>query len=167
MRKVQTGTLIFFSGKMGAGKSTCSKQVSQDRNAVLISEDEWLSTLYPNQISSFEDYLHYSVMLKSLIKAHVADILKTGTDVVMDFPANTVNQRKWFRELISDANAEHELIYLKASNEICLEQIMKRRIEKPERALYDTESMFNEVTQYFQEPDRSEGFNIRVVERNG
>jgi tRNA A37 threonylcarbamoyladenosine biosynthesis protein TsaE len=31
--KVEIGTLILFSGKMGAGKSTKSKQVSQDRNA--------------------------------------------------------------------------------------------------------------------------------------
>jgi len=34
------GTLIFFCGKMGAGKSTQSKKVAHDRNAVLISEDE-------------------------------------------------------------------------------------------------------------------------------
>ena len=155
-----------FTGKMGAGKSTKSKQVSQERNAVLISEDEWLSTLYPNQITSFEDYLHYSSLLKPLVKAHVVNILKTGTDVVMDFPANTVNQRKWFKELISEANAPNELIYLSVSNDICLKQIEKRRIELPERAIYDTESMFNEVTKYFQEPEQSEGFNIQVEERN-
>lgn len=52
------------------------------------------------------------------------------------------------------------------SNDICLKQIEKRRIELPERAIYDTESMFNEVTKYFQEPDQSEGFNIQVKERN-
>jgi predicted kinase len=163
---VQTGTLILFSGKMGAGKSTKSRQVSRDRNAVLISEDEWLSALYPNLITSFEDYLQYSSLLKPLVKAHVVNVLKTGTDVVMDFPANTVNQRKWFKELISEANAPNELIYLNVSNDICLKQIEKRRVEHPERAIFDTESMFNEVTRYFQEPEQSEGFNIHVVERN-
>jgi predicted kinase len=90
---VQIGTLILFSGKMGSGKSTKSKQISRDRNAVLISEDEWLSTLYPNKIASFDEYLHYSSLLKPLIQTHVVNILKTGTDVVMDFPANTVNQK--------------------------------------------------------------------------
>jgi len=160
------GTLILFSGKMGAGKSTKSKQVYQERNAVLISEDEWLSTLYPNQITSFDDYLHYSSILKPLIKTHVVNILKTGTDVVMDFPANTVNQRKWFKEILSEANAPNELIYLNVRNDICLKQIEKRRIEQPERAVYDTESMFNEVSKYFQEPEQNEGFNIQIVERN-
>lgn len=155
-----------FSGKMGAGKSTKSKQVSQERNAVLISEDEWLSTLYPDKITSFEEYLHYSSLLKPLVKAHVVNILKAGTDVVMDFPANTVNQRKWFKELIRESNAPNELIYLNISNEICLKRIEKRRIECPERAIYDTESMFNEVTEYFQEPGKNEGFNLTVVEEN-
>ena len=163
---MQVGTLILFSGKMGAGKSTKSKQVSQERNAVLISEDEWLSKLYPNQITSFDDYLHYSSLLKPLVKSHVLDILKTGTSVVMDFPANTVNQRKWFKELITEANAPNELIYLNVSNDVCLGQIEKRRLEQPERTIYDTESMFIEVTKYFQEPDQSEGFNLQVVDRN-
>ena len=163
---MQVGTLILFSGKMGAGKSTKAKQISQERNAVLISEDEWLSKLYPNQITSFDDYLHYSSLLKPLVKSHVLDILKAGTSVVMDFPANTVNQRKWFKELIIEANAQNELIYLNVSNDVCLRQIEKRRVEQPERAIYDTESMFLEITKYFQEPDQSEGFNLQVVDRN-
>jgi len=163
---VQVGTLILFSGKMGAGKSTKSKQISQERNAVLISEDEWLSKLYPNQITSFDDYIHFSSLLKPVVKSHVLNILKTGTSVVLDFPANTVKQRKWFKELITEANAPNELVYLKVSDDVCLRQIEKRRLEQPEREKYDTESMFTEVTKYFQEPDQSEGFKLQVLERN-
>jgi len=37
---------------MGAGKSTKSKEFAFDNNAVLLSEDEWLSILYPQQILS-------------------------------------------------------------------------------------------------------------------
>jgi len=161
----QIGTLIFFCGKMGSGKSTKSKQVALDRNAVLLSEDEWLSSLYPNRIVSFDDYLKYSALLKPLIKTHVSNILKSGANVVMDFPANTVNQRKWFADLVSTAHAPHELIYLKVSNERCLRQIAQRRIEQPDRANFDTESVFNEVTKYFEEPRQNEGANIHVVER--
>jgi len=163
---VQAGTLILFSGKMGAGKTTKSKQVSLDRNAVLISEDEWLSKLYPKLITSFSDYRYYSSLLKPLVKSHVLDILRTGTSVVMDFPANTVTQRKWFKGLITEANAPNELIYLKVSDVVCLRQIEKRRIEQPERAIFDTEAMFIEVTKYFQEPEQGEGFNLQVVDEN-
>ena len=84
-----TGKLYFFCGKMGAGKSTKSKQVTIERNAVLLSEDEWLAELYPNKIASFNDYIHYSSLMKPLVRSHVQRILLTGTNVVMDFPANT------------------------------------------------------------------------------
>ena len=96
----EKGTLIFFCEKMGAGKSTKSKLMASEKNAVLLSEDDWLSSLYPQQISTFDNYLKYSARLKPLVKSHVQNILSTGTNVVMDFPANTVGQRKWFLNLV-------------------------------------------------------------------
>jgi len=162
----EQGTLIFFCGNMGAGKSTLSKKTSVERNAVLISEDEWLESLYPKQILSFEDYLKYSSQMKPLVKSHVTRILKTGTNVVMDFPANTLNQRQWFRDLLSEAGSPHELIYLKSSDELCLNQIAQRRVEQPARAAFDTEATFHHVTKYFQEPQQNEGFNTIVLARD-
>ncbi|RIN87776.1 AAA family ATPase, partial [Mammaliicoccus sciuri] len=50
------GTLYFFTGKMGAGKTTMSKQLTNEKNAVLLSEDEWLESMYPNKIKTIEDY---------------------------------------------------------------------------------------------------------------
>ncbi|WP_324187597.1 AAA family ATPase [Thiomicrorhabdus heinhorstiae] len=39
------GTLVFFCGKMGVGKSTKAQQISHDGGAVLLSGDEWLMSL--------------------------------------------------------------------------------------------------------------------------
>jgi predicted kinase len=157
------GTLILFCGKMGAGKSTQSKVIASEQNAVLLSEDEWLSSLYPQQVSSFDDYLKYSALLRPLIKSHVQNILSTGTNVVMDFPANTKKQRKWFLNLASEIGANHQLIYLNVSDDLCLKQIEKRRTEQPERAAFDTEAVFTHVTKFFEEPSQSEGLNIKVI----
>ncbi len=156
----QTGTLYFFCGKMGAGKSTKSKHLAQEKQAVLLSEDEWLSSLYPNQITSFEDYLTFSMQLKPLVKKHVQNILCVGTDVVMDFPANTLKLRKWFLHIALEVNAPHELIYLHLEDEQCLRQIAQRRKEQPERAAFDTEEMFNHLTRFFEAPKASEGLTI-------
>jgi len=161
----QLGTLYFFCGKMGAGKSTKSKQVATDKHAVLLSEDEWLSSLYPNQIESFEDYLKFSAQIKPLMKEHVQNILSVGTDVVMDFPANTQKQRKWFLDIVSEVNASHQLIFLNLNDEQCLRQIEQRRSEQPERAAFDTEAVFAHVTKFFEAPEASEGLN--VVEFSG
>jgi shikimate kinase len=160
------GTLIFFCGKMGAGKSTKSQQLALNRNAVLISEDEWLASLYPSQIASFEDYIKFSSQLKPLVKSHVQNILCSGTNVVMDFPANTISQRKWFKAIVSEIDAPHELIYLNTSEEICLRQIAQRCIERPERTKFDTEEIFHHVTSFFEEPSAEEGLNIKRIERN-
>ena len=157
---MNSGTLIFFCGKMGSGKSTKSKQVTTERNAVLISEDDWLATLYPGEISTLDEYLHYSKRLKPLLHTHVENLLRTGTNVVMDFPANTKRQRAWFKQLISSAEVPYELYYLEASDELCLKQIAQRQIEQSQRAIFDTEAVFNQVNKHFEPPHESEGLKI-------
>jgi predicted kinase len=160
------GVLTFFCGKMGAGKTTKSREISQERNAVLLSEDEWLSSLYPNRIKTLSDYIEYSGLLKPQMKRLIQSILASGANVVMDFPANTIQQRDWFKAIFSEIQAQHELVYIDQPNEICLEQIAKRRIEQPERAATDTEEMFELVSKYFVAPTSDEGFNTTVISVN-
>jgi predicted kinase len=160
------GILIFFCGKMGSGKSTLSRKMSEELNAILLSEDEWLSTIYPEEIQNFDDYIKYSRRLKPLLKTHVRNILKAGLSVVMDFPANTINQRVWFKEIFLFENIPHKLIYLDVDDKTCLEGIRKRRQTNPERAQFDTEDVFQHVTSFFQPPSPDEGFFIEVVHRD-
>ncbi len=160
----QKGTLTFFCGKMGAGKTTKSKTLALEKNAVLISEDDWLSAHYPDQIYSFDDYMTHSARIKPFVKLHVQSILKTGTNVVMDFPANTIHQRAWFNQLCSEAECNHALIYLDLSNEQCLLHIAKRRTEQPERAQFDNEAVFYHVTNFFEPPSQNEGLNMVHIE---
>lgn len=159
------GTLVFFCGKMGAGKSTFSQKISQELNAILISEDDWLSTLYSEEINNFDDYLKYSKRLKSLLKAHITSILNMGISIVMDFPANTINQRAWFKDIFLTEGIPHRLIYLDVEEQTCLKQIAKRRQTNPERAIFDTEEVFRHVTSFFQPPSTDEGFSIEVIKR--
>ncbi|MBV7298153.1 AAA family ATPase [Enterovibrio paralichthyis] len=161
------GKLLFFCGKMGAGKSTKSKSLAAENSAILISEDDWLSAHYPGQIQTFDDYIKYSILIKPFVKRHVQNLLKLGVNVVMDFPANTVKQRAWFTTLCHETNCEHQLWYLDLSDEQCLSQIAKRRTEQPQRAHFDTEAVFHHVTQYFDPPTEGEGLNLVRVAANG
>ncbi|WKD49855.1 AAA family ATPase [Microbulbifer spongiae] len=163
---MKMGKLTFFAGKMGAGKSTKSFDISRRSNAVWISEDEWLASVYPNRISTLDDYIHYSSTLKPQIKKLVQTILQTGTDVVMDYPANTVAQRDWFKSIFSEIEAPHELVYIDLPDAVCLKQIAKRRTENPERAKTDTIEMFEAVTKHFVEPSSLEGFNMVTIKYN-
>lgn len=150
---------------MGAGKTTLSHEIAESIGAIRLSEDEWLEFLFPNEINGFDDYIKYSARLKPILKSHVRNILNSGVSVVMDFPANTVKQRAWFKEIFSDDQIPHKLIYIDASDQLCLSQIQSRRIKQPERAQFDTEAVFNQVNSFFQPPSQKEGFNIEVVSR--
>jgi len=154
------GTLYFFSGKMGAGKSTKAKEIEQTENAVLLSEDEWLEKLYPKQIYNFDDYLNYSKLIKPLLKEHIQRILKVGSNVVLDFPGNTTIQRKWLLSIASEINANHKLIFLNINDDQCLKRINKRRNEEPAREQFDTKETFEYVSSFFEPPKFSEGLNI-------
>ncbi|WP_027329486.1 AAA family ATPase [Marinimicrobium agarilyticum] len=160
------GVLTFFCGKMGAGKTTKSREISQERNAVLLSEDEWLSSMYPNSIESLDDYIKYAGRLKPQMKKLVQSILVSGANVVMDFPANTIPQREWFKSIFSEIQAPHELIYIDQPNEVCLGRVAQRRIEEPQRMATDTEEMFELITKYFVAPTSDEGFNTTVIVEN-
>ncbi|WP_256498805.1 ATP-binding protein [Chroococcidiopsis sp. CCNUC1] len=159
------GTLIFFCGKMGSGKSTKAMELAHESDVILLSEDEWLSALYPEEIQVFDDYLKYSARLKPLLKKHVQNLLNSGITVVMDFPGNTPTQRAWFKEIFSDSDIPHKLYYLEASDELCLKQLERRRKIDPSRADFDTEMVFHEVNSYFQPPTESEGFELQIVRR--
>jgi predicted kinase len=159
------GTLKFFCGKMGAGKSTKSQQIARELDAILLSEDDWLATIYPEEIRNFGDYIKFSSRLKPLLLDHVRSILNAGISVVMDFPANTTSQRKWFKEVLSNSGIPHKLIFLDVDDHLCLEQIKRRRETHPERAQFDTEEVFYQVTSYFERPSEEEGFEIEIVRR--
>ncbi|MCD6006360.1 ATP-binding protein [Halomonas sp. IOP_6] len=120
------GTLIFFCGKMGAGKSTLSVSIARERGAVLLSEDDWLAILFPGEINDFNDYISYSSRLKPLLRKHVEQILLAGTTVVLDFPGNTRKQRAWFKDIYSQRGISHELYYVMAEDEVCLKQLKQR-----------------------------------------
>ncbi len=159
----EKGTLIFFCGKMGAGKTTYSRRLASKLNAAFLSEDDWLSAIYPEEINTFEDYIKYSSRLKPLLVGHVQTILQAGVSVVMDFPGNTKKQRAWFKEIFFEDQIPHKLIYLQAKDQLCLKRLEQRRQDSPEHARFDTEEVFHQVTSYFQAPTDDEEFNIEVL----
>lgn len=156
-----SATLHFLCGKMAAGKTTLSRQLAAEHQAVLICEDLWLQRMYPVEITTFEDYLHYSERLKTLVAPHVTELLSKDVSVVMDFPANVPVARLWVRSIFEAANANHLLHFVNTPNERCIEQLQKRNREKPEGSMEMTVEQFEYVTSLFIAPQEAEGFRIQ------
>ena len=96
-------TLHLLCGKIAAGKSTLARRLAAAPATVLIGEDQWLSTLFPGEIATLEDYVRCSGRLGEAMSPHVEALLKAGLSVVLDFPANTVRRRKWMRGIFEAA----------------------------------------------------------------
>lgn len=158
----QMPTLHFFCGKMAAGKSTLAQTITEETNAILMSEDAWLSTLYPEDINDFNDYLNYSPRLKTIVLPHVQALLRQGVSVVLDFPANTPSQRTWFRKIFEPVDANHLLHFVDVSDERCKQQLRKRSQGKPKGAAFTTDAEFDAVTKYFRPPTAEENFNLQT-----
>jgi adenylate kinase family enzyme len=152
------GTLIFFCGKMGAGKSTLARKIAEEKGAVLISEDDLLSKLYADKISAVKDYKYYSDKLKPVVSDTTQQILTKSINVVLDFPANTEIQRQWLCSISDTVNSMHTCYFVDRSDEVCIKQLLKRGNSKT-----DTVEMFQAITKYFVEPTESENVNVVKV----
>lgn len=152
--------LFFFCGKMAAGKSTLAKELAERENAVLFVQDEMLDTLFPGLIVNVASYLEYSGRLNRMVAPHVAAILSKGVSVVLDFPANTRNQRAWFRGIIDAAGVGHELHFLDTPDAVCKAQLKERSAHLPPGTKWTTEEDFELISSHFVPPAADEQFNV-------
>lgn len=152
--------LIFFCGKMAAGKSTLARELTQREGAILFAEDDLLRDLYPGEITNIPDYIKCSSRVKQALAPHICTLLAKGLSVVLDFPANTRRQRAWFRSLIETAQVPHELHLLEVSDEVCKRQLKERSQHLPPGSQWTTEAEFDAVTAHFDPPGEAEGFTI-------
>jgi len=154
------GKLIFFCGKMAAGKSTLAGALAKRENAVLLVQDDFLERLFPGEITDVAAFVRCSSRLRDALGAHVRALLSMGLAVVLDFPGNTQAQRVWFRELFEPAGADHELHFVDASDAACKRQLKERSRGLPAGTPWTTEAEFEAITVHFQPPAAGEGFNV-------
>jgi predicted kinase len=154
-------TLYLLCGKIAAGKSTLARRLASRPGILLIGMDHWMSTLFPVENRTIEDFTRLSARLRDAMGPHVIDILRQDLSVVLDFPANTVRWRSWMRSLIDQANVVHELHFLDVSDAICKARLRRRNIGGDHPYQVD-ESTYDLFMSYFAPPAADEGFNVIV-----
>jgi predicted kinase len=165
MRQQNSAKLVFFCGKMAAGKSTLARNLAVRENAVLLVQDDFLNALFPGEITDIPAFVKCSSRLKNALTPHVCALLSKGISVVLDFPGNTKVQRVWFRELIERADVEHELHFVDVSDALCKSQLRERSTGLAAGTPWARDADFEAVTAYFQPPSEDENFNVVRHER--
>jgi predicted kinase len=153
-------TLHLLCGKIASGKSTLARELGSAPTTVVLSEDEWLSALYADEMSSLADYVQCAAKLRQAIGPHVLSLLGAGMTVVLDFPANTRASRQWLREIIEGSKAAHILHVLEVPDEVCRARL-RRRNESGAHPFTVTDEQFDEITGHYEPPTADEGFGIR------
>jgi len=157
--------LIFFCGKMAAGKSTLARDLADRENAVLFVQDDLLEALFPGEITNIQAFVQCYSRLKNALTPHICALLSKGMSVVLDFAAATRAQRAWFRELIERTNVAHELHIVEASDALCKSQLRDRAKGLPAGAPWTSAANFDAINVYFEAPSQDEKFNVVRHER--
>lgn len=151
--------LHMVCGKIGAGKSTLTRRLAAEPKTILISEDEWLARLYPNEIHALPDYVRCAGRLREAMAGHIEALLSAGTSVVLDFPSNTVATRAWARGIFERAGTAHRLHYLDVPDEVCKARLRARNLSG-EHPFETTDAEFDQITSHFVAPTMAEGYDI-------
>jgi predicted kinase len=154
------GTLHLVCGKIAAGKSTLCARLAAAPGTVAIGEDFWLKRLFGDEMKDVADYVRVAAKLRGPMGEHVADLLRAGVDVVLDFPANTKATRAWMKGIADAAAARAILHWLDVPDETCRARLRRRNEEGEHDFAGVTDEQFDLITAYFQPPDPAEGLEI-------
>ena len=154
-------TLHMLCGKIAAGKSSLAARLGAAPLTVIVSEDKWTAPLFGAEMVTVEDYVRCSARLRTAMGPHLANLLKAGVSVVLDFPANTLANRAWMKGIADEAGAPALLHFLDVPDEICRAR-MHARNAGGEHEFAPTDAHFDLITSYFVPPTAGEGFAILV-----
>ncbi|ARE39704.1 hypothetical protein RGUI_1563 [Rhodovulum sp. P5] len=125
----------------------------------MIAEHDWLTGHYSDQMVSIPDYVRCASKLRAIMGPHVVSLLNAGVSVVLDFPANTVETRRWMRGILDRTTASHVLHLLDVPDEVCMDRLRARNA-RGDHPFDVTEAQFRQINVHFAPPSPDEGFVI-------
>ncbi len=156
--------VIMTCGKLCAGKTTYAERLCRERNAVLLSIDEFMLAIFGQDAGEKHDF--YASAIEKLLLKKSAEIVSAGADVVLDWGFWTKEKRSYAREFYRSRGIEFEFHYIDVSGDV-----RKRRIESRNAsvsagklgAYYVDEGLFKKCDDLF-EPPGSDETDIHIKE---
>jgi predicted kinase len=119
------GRVIFMCGPAGSGKSTVARQFEQQGMVRLSFDQEaWSSgiTTMPLPEDVRQDIEH-------VLRARLADLVRAGSDVVLDFSFWSRRMRDEYRELLRPFGVVPETVYLATDRATVLQRVAARAVQ--------------------------------------
>jgi predicted kinase len=116
------GRVIFMCGPAGSGKSTVARQYEQQGMVRLCFDQEAWSrgiTTMPLPEDVRRD-------IENVLRARLADLMRAGSDVVLDFSFWSRRMRDEYREFLGPFGVVPETVYLATDRATVLQRIAAR-----------------------------------------
>lgn len=156
----------FVVGSTGAGKTTYSLKVAQERNALRYTIDEWMHTLFFPDLRppiTFAWAMERVERCEQQIWALCRQALAQGIDVVLEISMSTVQLRDKQRAIARSMGIPYTLHYLDVDVEERRRRVVQRNREKGAAYSFEvTSDMFDFVESMF-EPLTAEELREAIV----
>lgn len=149
--------VVFVCGKICCGKTTYSKTFCEENNAVLLSVDEITLAVFDGNLGEKHD--EYVKRIKSYLLKKAAQIVNSGTVVVLDWGFWTRAEREFTKAFFLENGITAELHYLDISDEQWQKNIRKRNAEVlagKTDAYYVDDGLLEKAVSLFETPDEDE-----------
>ncbi len=150
--------VYLICGKICSGKTTYSKKICSENNAILLSVDEIMLSLF-DQCCGEKLHQEYEKRIKNYLFDKSFEFLEKGFDVVLDWGFWTKEERDYVKEFYESRNIECELHYIEISDEKWELQLSKRNketLENKTKAYYLERNRALEFASRFKKPEDDE-----------
>jgi predicted kinase len=149
-------TVHLLCGLPGSGKSTVARQIVDQHRAVRFTLDEWMLRLH-GLAHDHPDYGTKAAECRELIWDTAADVLRAGTDVVLDWSQWSREQRAACKERAEAGGWQLVLHYIDVAPEIAITQAASRTAANTHRI---DEAAVRQMVELLEPPSSDEGIEI-------
>lgn len=142
--------LYLICGFLGAGKTTFSKSLAKEKDAIHLNPDEWCIKLFPNEYEQSWDKCFSKTI--DLLWNKIEKYAKQGQDVVFDMGFWTKLSRDDARQKAKKLGIEPVLYYIYAPDDI----LQKRLAQRTGLIAQNNLKNFVKIKLSFEEPNQDE-----------
>lgn len=149
--------VIMICGKICCGKSTYSEQIRQKENAVILSVDEIMLSIFGQHAGDKHD--EYASNTQKYLFDKSVEFVRGGVNVILDWGFWRKSDRDFAKEFYKERNVECELHYIDISDEVWKQRLDKRNnaiLAGDNSAYFVDENLAKKFGAIFEEPGKEE-----------
>ena len=155
---------ILICGPICAGKTTYAKKLASETNAVILSVDEVMLTIFGQHCGDMHD--EYAARTQKYLYSKSLELINSGIDVILDWGFWTHDGRREATAFYRSRGIECEMHCLDVDTDVLSEHIKKRNAEVEQGstlAYYVDENLVRKFEALYEEPGADEAdVNIYV-----